>query len=81
VLCQVSREHLLIKVKDKGIGVKEEDIHKLFVPFESIKHGQNLNRCGTGLGLSICKRILNEIGCSIELVESTTVGDDRGSTF
>jgi signal transduction histidine kinase len=54
-------------VKDQGIGVKEEDKEKLFVPFESVKHGQQLNPFGTGLGLSICKRILNEIDCSISL--------------
>jgi nitrogen-specific signal transduction histidine kinase len=36
---------------------------------------------GTGLGLSICKRMLNEIECSIELVESEIDGPKKGSTF
>jgi K+-sensing histidine kinase KdpD len=40
-----------------------------------------LNPNGTGLGLSICKRILNEIDCSIELLESKTEGENKGSTF
>jgi two-component system, sensor histidine kinase and response regulator len=68
-------------VKDEGIGVKPEDFKKLFVPFESIEYGQNLNPNGTGLGLSICKRILNEIDCTIELLESKTEGENKGSVF
>jgi signal transduction histidine kinase len=61
--------------------LKEEDKDKLFVPFESIKYGRKLNPSGTGLGLSICKSILNEINCSIQLLESETVGPNKGSTF
>ena len=51
------------------------------MPFESIQYGQNLNPNGTGLCLSICKRILNEIDCSIELQESWTEGPNKGSLF
>jgi two-component system, sensor histidine kinase len=68
VYCSKSGEKLKILVKDDGIGIKEQDQDKLFVPFDSNKNNEFVNPGGTGLGLSICKTILNEIGCKIELV-------------
>ena len=59
-----------ISVKDKGIGIKNEDKEKLFVPFELLEHGRTLNPAGTGIGLSSCHKMLTAIGCSIELEES-----------
>ncbi len=45
-------EHILISVsvKDTGIGIKEEDIEKLFSAFERIEEERNRNIEGTGRG-------------------------------
>ncbi len=67
-----------ISVKDLGIGIKDEEKEKLFVPFVLLEHGKSLNPSGTGIGLSSCHKMLTAIGCSIELEESS-VG--TGSTF
>lgn len=52
---------LNVDVADTGIGIKQEDIGKLFNAFQRIDDDRNGNRMieGTGLGLSICKEILN----------------------
>ena len=78
--CKLLENTNLIKisVKDQGIGIKDEDKEKLFNPFVLLEHGKNLNPSGTGIGLSSCHKMLNAIGCSIELAESS-VGN--GSTF
>jgi signal transduction histidine kinase len=81
VYCKTSYDKLKVQVSDQGIGVKKEDQDKLFMPFDSIAFGQDLNPRGSGLGLSICKNMLNEIGCKIKLVKSQLVGPDKGSTF
>lgn len=47
-----------ILVKDTGIGIKAEDIGKLFTPFSQLDTGLSRKYDGTGLGLSICKKIL-----------------------
>jgi signal transduction histidine kinase len=79
VYCELLNENFVkISVKDNGIGIKDEDKKKLFVPFVLLEHGKRLNPSGTGIGLSSCHKMLNAIDCSIKLEESS-VG--TGSTF
>ena len=49
-------KHVLITVKDTGVGLSEDDIIKLFKPFPGIRH--NLGVSSTGLGLAICQGIV-----------------------
>lgn len=46
------------EVKDTGIGIKEEDIKRLFAEFERIEEKRNRNIEGTGLGMSIVTQLL-----------------------
>lgn len=51
-----------VSVKDSGIGIKEEEMHKLFKPFSRIStEGKDLPE-GTGLGLYLSKKILDLLG-------------------
>ena len=50
---------LMFCVKDTGIGIKPEDMEKLFSPFERIEEGKNKTIEGTGLGMSIVTRVLS----------------------
>ena len=68
---------LKISVKDTGIGIKSEDIEKLFSEFERIEEERNRNIEGTGLGMNITKRLLEMMGSSLH-VESVY---GEGSTF
>ncbi|MGN0386782.1 MAG: ATP-binding protein [Lachnospiraceae bacterium] len=61
---------LYVSVKDTGIGIKEEDIGRLFDSFQRVDESRNRNIEGTGLGLSITMRLLNLMGSRLE-VEST----------
>ena len=47
----------LIKITDNGIGIKEENISKIFAPFYSTKSSY---KSGTGIGMYIVKRIITE---------------------
>ena len=64
-------------VKDTGIGIKEEDMKKLFVAFERIEEKRNRNIEGTGLGINICVQLLEMMHSSLQ-VESEY---GKGSTF
>lgn len=71
------RVMLSIKVKDTGIGIKEEDQDKLFEQFEQVDMAKNRKKEGTGLGLSLVKSFCEIMNGHIE-VESTY---GSGSTF
>jgi signal transduction histidine kinase/CheY-like chemotaxis protein/HPt (histidine-containing phosphotransfer) domain-containing protein len=68
---------LRISVADTGIGIKPEDLDKLFVAFERIDEKTNRNIEGTGLGMTIVQRFLSMMGSHLE-VESEY---GRGSVF
>jgi PAS domain S-box-containing protein len=69
--------HAIIKVKDNGIGMRKEDIEKLFKPFQQLDSSYGRKYGGSGLGLAICKRIITYHGGKIWT--ESEVG--RGSTF
>lgn len=52
-------EILHFMVEDTGIGIKEEDIPKLFMAFERIEEQRNRNVEGTGLGINIAMQLLS----------------------
>lgn len=68
---------LNFSVTDTGIGIKPEDMTKLFSEFERIEEKRNRNIEGTGLGMNITKRLLEMMGTSLK-VESVY---GEGSTF
>jgi signal transduction histidine kinase len=77
VRCRLDGDWLALSVADTGIGMKKEDLGRLFVPFQQVESGLTRNYEGTGLGLSISKRLVTMLGGDIA-VESEL---GRGSTF
>lgn len=71
------RAKIKFVVQDTGIGIKEEDIKKLFVAFERIEEKRNRNIEGTGLGINICVQLLEMMNSSLK-VESEY---GKGSIF
>lgn len=67
----------LLSVADTGIGIRPEEIPRLFRPFHQIDTGLSRQHEGTGLGLSICKKLITMMGGAIG-VESRW---GEGSTF
>jgi signal transduction histidine kinase len=47
-----------MEIIDSGVGIKKENLDKLFMDFSRLDEHKNMNHQGTGLGLSICKRML-----------------------
>ena len=54
-------------VRDTGIGIKPEDIQKLFSAFERIEEKRNRTIEGTGLGMNITQRLLNLMGTNLQV--------------
>ena len=72
-----SPEQLTISVRDTGIGIKPEDLPKLFREFEQVDGSYTRRYQGTGLGLALCRRFVQMHGGRI-WAESQF---GRGSTF
>ena len=66
-----------LEVEDTGIGIKPEDVERLFVEFEQLESGPQKRFPGTGLGLSLTKRIVEAQGGKV----SVTSSPGRGSAF
>jgi len=77
VRCAREGDRYLISVADTGIGVRDEDMERLFIPFHQIDTGLSRKYEGTGLGLSICKKLVELMGGAIR-VDSRP---GKGSTF
>lgn len=68
---------LIISVEDSGIGIKNENIDKLFSKFERFDMEKNITIEGTGLGLAITKKLVDLMNGKI--VAQSVYG--KGSKF
>jgi PAS domain S-box-containing protein len=50
--------HFRIEVEDNGIGIKSEDLSRLFFEFQQLDAGSTKKYSGTGLGLALTKKIV-----------------------
>ena len=66
-----------LSVTDTGIGIRPEDLNKLFQPFRQIDSGLTRQHEGTGLGLAICRRLTSLLGGEISAASEWS----HGSTF
>jgi signal transduction histidine kinase len=70
-------KYVTISIKDTGIGLKKEEINKIFNEFYKADESRH-DFDSSGLGLSICKKIVEKHGGQI-WIESEGIG--KGSTF
>ena len=71
------RVKLVISVEDSGIGIRKEDIGKLFNSFERVNMGETQSIQGAGLGLTLVRYLMELMGGSVH-AESEY---GKGSTF
>jgi PAS domain S-box-containing protein len=68
--------NLEIIVLDKGIGIREEDMDKLFEPFQQIDMSYTKEHEGTGLGLYLCKKLLDLLHGDISVKSESGKGSE-----
>lgn len=76
-LVELENNGIKISIADTGIGIKEEDVKKLFTEFSQVTHDSTRNMEGTGLGLAISLGLVQHMGGTIDVSSEL----DRGSCF
>ena len=71
ITVKARQNDFIFSVYDNGIGVQEDDKHKLFSLF---KRGHSGKYEGIGMGLSICKKIVENHGGAIWIDDSAVTG-------
>lgn len=71
------QDRLYFTIKDTGIGIKQQELDKIFEAFYQIDNSLSKKYKGTGLGLGICKQFIGLLGGDIS-VESNI---EKGTTF
>lgn len=63
--CETHPGWVTLRVRDTGIGIRPEDMPKLFRPFQQLETGLARHHEGTGLGLAICRHLAELLGGDI----------------
>lgn len=76
----VDESHALLhfSVQDTGIGMKEEQVKRLFQPFVQADSSTTRKYGGTGLGLAISKRIIQTMGGEVYVQSQENIGTQFG---
>lgn len=70
------RKYVKFCVSDRGIGIKEEDLKRVFLEFEQIDNSYSREYGGTGLGLPLSKKGVELHGGKMELHSEVNVGTE-----
>jgi PAS domain S-box-containing protein len=74
---RMGADRLRFRIADNGLGLRAEDVEKIFVPFERLD-ADKTDAEGTGLGLTLSRSLIEAMGGTIG-VECTALGE--GTTF
>ena len=69
---------LRFDVIDTGIGIKDEDLDKLYISFERIEEKRNRHIEGTGLGISIVNKLLAMMNSKLDVESKYAIGSTFG---
>lgn len=65
--CEQSKGIIVFRVTDRGLGIDQESIEKIFEPFQQLDEGFNRVHPGAGLGLNLAKKLAVLMGATIEV--------------
>lgn len=75
IFIEEKEDEFELVIKDEGIGIKKEDLPRVFDPFFTGSNGRN-ERSATGIGLYMVKLIAKKLGHAIEIESEIDVGTE-----
>jgi len=70
IISYQENQYLIVEITDNGIGIGDDDLQNIFLPFYTTKEEGK----GTGIGLSICYQIIKEMNGTINISSDKTNG-------
>lgn len=67
IYAKQGKENVILYIKDNGIGIKKEEISKVFDKGFTGTNGRISNKKSTGIGLYLCKKLCDKLGISIKI--------------
>ncbi len=77
IWCIISNRMAQVSIQDEGIGIREEDMDKLFERYYRVTNNSTKSISGFGIGLYLCSEIIQRHGGNIWVKSET----GKGSTF
>ncbi|TWE06023.1 signal transduction histidine kinase [Neobacillus bataviensis] len=74
ITAMLEGEEMIISVVDSGIGIRSEDLAKVFNRFYRVDQARSRENGGTGLGLSIAQRLIKKYNGTISIESQEGVG-------
>jgi PAS domain S-box-containing protein len=81
VVADCASDHLLITVRDSGIGIPADKLHKIMQPFYQADQSSVRKYGGTGLGLTIVHRLLEKLNGTIRIESKENQGTVVSITY
>ncbi len=72
---QINKEYINIYIQDNGIGIAEDKVADIFLPFQRLNEAQNFE--GFGLGLALCQMVIDQHMANISIKSKV----NQGSVF
>lgn len=73
--------NLIMTVQDTGIGIKKDDMQRIFEPFIQVENAMSRSHHGTGLGLPLVRKIMSLHGGTITLESVVNEGTTATAIF
>ena len=70
------KDHILFKIRDTGIGISEENLHRIFEEFRQEIDGHHRPFEGLGIGLTLAKEVVERMGGKIFVQSEKGVGSE-----
>ena len=70
------KENTVLCIKDNGIGMKKEEVVKVFEKGFTGENGRIIGKKSTGIGLYLCKKLCDKLGLKIELDSNKDEGTE-----
>lgn len=67
IYAKQGKENVVLWMKDNGIGIKENEMTRVFEKGFTGTNGRISNKKSTGIGLYLCKKLCDKLGIAIEL--------------
>lgn len=74
IIIEKEQDKMHISIADKGIGIPQEDLDRIFERFYAVNKSHSRSLGGSGLGLSIVERIIEKHEGKIEVASELGVG-------